>query len=199
MRARDVSGVAMFVALAVACGYALMAIPNVELITLSVFLGGVFLGPSRGALVGLLSMGLYSGFHPLGAAPLPLLAAQVGTMAVVGAVGGWEAPLLRRCLGGSRGKPALVGGGLLVASGVVLTAVYDTATTVAMAALMAGPGFSTGREGSAGPTGGFWVLLVAGSVFSAVHLVSNALAFGLIGAPAVRALVHWSRRESPDG
>ena len=57
---------AIFCAMAIAMGYSLMMIPNIELITVIIFLSGVTLNLWWGALVGLVAMGIYSGLNPLG-------------------------------------------------------------------------------------------------------------------------------------
>ena len=78
----------MFTALGVTLGYALMSVPNVELVTATVFIAGAVLGASGGALVGAAAEGIFSLFHPLGAPSPPLWIAQVLSMTVTGAAGG---------------------------------------------------------------------------------------------------------------
>jgi len=183
--ARSMAEVAGFAALAVACGFALHAVPNVELITLTAFSSGVFLGVGRGALVGALSMLLFSTVNPLGPAALPILGAQVGAMAAAGVLGGLEGPWLSRRLG-DLGRRSVVGLAALGVTGVVLTLFYDFSTNAAMAVLLADSHAA------------FWTLVLSGVAFSALHVVSNALVFTVMGGAAVRALVHW-RRVGPGG
>jgi hypothetical protein len=78
----------MFTALGVTMGYALMSVPNVELVTATVFIAGVVSGAGGGAFVGAAAEGIFSLFHPLGAPSPPLWIAQVLSMAVTGAAGG---------------------------------------------------------------------------------------------------------------
>jgi len=78
----------MFTALGVTLGYALMSIPNVELVTATVFIAGVVSGVRGGAFVGAVTEGIFSLFHPLGAPSPPLWIAQVLSMAIAGAAGG---------------------------------------------------------------------------------------------------------------
>lgn len=79
----------MFVALGVALGFALNRIPNVELVTSTIFLSGYLLGISKGLAVGVVTEVLYSVLNPYGAAAPPLLAAQVISMGITGLAGGW--------------------------------------------------------------------------------------------------------------
>jgi len=193
VRARDVTEIALFVALAVACGFALVAVPNVELITLTVFSSGVFLGARRGALAGVLAMFLFTTFNVYGPAPFPIALAQVGTMGFVGAVGGWERAWLYSSIPSASRRRSMAGFVLLAGSGVFLTALYDLATTVSYAAFMVGADLGA-RSGSGEESNrGFWALVVAGSAFSLVHVVTNALIFCGVGGSVIRALAHWKR------
>ncbi len=57
---------AIFAATAAGLGFALVFVPNVELITIVIFLSGLTLGPMWGGLVGITSEAVYSGMNPLG-------------------------------------------------------------------------------------------------------------------------------------
>jgi hypothetical protein len=65
-----------------------MSIPNVELVTATVFIAGAVSGIKGGAFVGAATEGLFSFLNPLGAPSPPLWIAQVAAMAFTGAVGG---------------------------------------------------------------------------------------------------------------
>ena len=179
---------AIFVALAAALGFLLLSVPNVELVTFTIFASGVVLGRWRGALVGVLAMAIYSGANPYGSGlGVPtMLAAQLAASAFTGLVGGITAPLWRgdareapgrggrldpaaggRVGGGRRALP-LVAGGL----GFVLTAVYQAAVIVGLAVMS--PEFRTGAL----------AVLLSNAFFSGVHLVSNTIVFAVL-APAV--------------
>ena len=179
---------AIFVALAAALGFLLLSVPNVELVTFTIFASGVVLGRWRGALVGVLAMAIYSGANPYGSGlGVPtMLAAQLAASAFTGLVGGITAPLWRgtareapgrggrldasvggRVGGGRRALP-LVAGGL----GFVLTAVYQAAVIVGLAVMS--PEFRTGAL----------AVLLSNAFFSSVHLVSNTIVFAVL-APAV--------------
>lgn len=84
-----ITRMAIWIALGVALGYALLEIPNVELVTATVFIGGYTLGKSRGMIIGLCTEALFSLFHPYGPSPFPLFIAQVLSMAFTGFLGGW--------------------------------------------------------------------------------------------------------------
>jgi hypothetical protein len=160
---RDLAISATFVALAVALGFALVHVPNVELVTLVVFASGYLLGVRRGLIVGLCSMGLFTTFNPLGVPVLPVALAQVSCMGICGWIGGAS----RRWLDSGTLLAKLV---LL---GLVSTLLYDLGTNTAMAI-------------SFGLTSKLISVLMAGLAFSFLHLVSNTVIFALAGPFLVR-------------
>ncbi|MCD6379025.1 ECF transporter S component, partial [bacterium] len=144
---------ALFTSLAVVLGYILAAVPNVELMTLTVFLSGVFAGPRYGAVTGILSITLYSFFNPFGISLPPLLAAQITGFLVVGVVGG----LLRARVFRGGGTAVII----IAVAGFITTLLYDILTTVASAYVaLGGDGFSDGIIG----------FFSAGSVFIIIHV-----------------------------
>lgn len=155
---RDLALCAIFVALAVALGFALVHVPNVELITLVIFSSGYLLGGRRGFLIGLLSMVLFTTFNPMGLPVAPVALAQVGGMAVIGLSGGVARGWLAR--GPLWAKLALWG--------LAGTFFYDMITNVAMAI-------------SFGLTSKLFTVLIAGLIFSILHMVSNLLIFAVAG------------------
>ncbi len=68
--------VGVLVAVTVVMGWLTVYIPNVELVTASVFLAGYWCGPWWGMLVGIMGEGLYSLTNPYGMPLPPLLIAQ---------------------------------------------------------------------------------------------------------------------------
>jgi uncharacterized membrane protein len=151
---------AILIALNVAVGLLLVAVPNVEGISAISFFAGVILGAPRGALVGALSMLLFSLLNPLGPAPFPVFLAQVGGMAVIGSAGAlWNRTALSP---GRAGVLAAVWGG-------VLTFAYDIITNYGIAVTM-------GRWNAPLP------VIASGIPFSIMHLVSNILIFAGIGS-----------------
>ena len=179
---------AIFVALAAALGFLLLSVPNVELVTFTVFASGVALGRWRGALVGALAMAIYSGANPFGSGlGVPtMFAAQIAGSALAGFAGGVTAPLWRGRTAGfasaasfefepravfrlarGRGMPVLAG-----TIGFVLTAVYQAGVIVGLAVMS--PEFRTGAL----------AVLVSNAFFSSVHLLSNTIVFVVL-APTV--------------
>ncbi len=185
----ETAATAIFVALAAALGFLLLSVPNVELVTFTVFASGVVLGRWRGALVGALAMAIYSGFNPYGSGlGIPtMFAAQLAASAFAGLMGGITAPLWRgraaekapspgerfdapstgRAVDRRRGLPLVAGG-----MGLALTAVYQTAVIVGLAVMS--PEFRTGAL----------AVLLSNALFSSVHLVSNTIVFAVL-APTV--------------
>ena len=141
--------------LAVALGYLLTAIPNVELMTLTVFVSGALLGARGGMLVGVVSMLIYSIANPMGAAIPLVTVSQVAGLGIVGAAGA-AAPSIRRVWKGRAVRNIIFAG-----TGLLLTIAYDFLTNLAL-------GLSMGTV---------VVVLATGLLFSVVHVVSNALIF----------------------
>ncbi len=141
--------------LAVALGFLLMAVPNVELITLVVFVSGSILGARGGALVGVVTMLIYSIANPMGAAIPLVTVSQAAGQGIVGALGA-TAPAVRRV-----SSRRVVRNAVFAAAGVVVTLQYDLLTNLAL-------GVSVGSV---------LPVLLAGLVFSLVHFVSNAMIF----------------------
>lgn len=164
------STTAILIAVSVAVGFLLAPVPNVEGMSAVSFFSGCLIGWTGGLLVGSLSMLLFSMLNPLGPAPFPVLVAQVLSMGVVGACGRlWQ----RWAVGWSR--PEVAG----VVMGGLLTLAYDVVTNYGVAVSM-------GRWKSP------LVVIAAGMPFAVIHITSNALIFGSVGAVAVRK--GWLRR-----
>jgi hypothetical protein len=158
----------MFTALGVTLGYALMLIPNVELVTATVFIAGVVSGAWGGAFVGAATEGIFSLFHPLGAPSPPLWIAQVISMAVAGAAGGLffgsTFPL-------SQSKRVKIG-----IAGFLCTLNFAVLTTIAFALTVS---FSMKQ---------ILASLVFGIGFYIVHLISNTVIFFTIVPAVLRIL-----------
>lgn len=171
-KTRRVLLASLMVALAVSLGYAMAGVPNVELITTTVFVSGYLLGPRLGAAVGAAAMSLHSAFNPLGAALPPLFIAQVTAFAFTGWVGGVLGP-------GLAGSPHRRAGRLLAAlAGLLLTALYHLLTSVG--AFLA---FAADRSPVA-----FVKYFVVGMPFMVLHLVFNTGIFLVVVVPVLRVL-----------
>jgi len=151
---------AVLVALGVTLGLLFVAVPNVEGISAVSFFSGAILAAGGGALVGAVSMGLFSILNPLGPAAFPVFLAQVLGMAIMGCSGALWVKQVR-----SPGRAALLAG----IFGGVLTFLYDVLTNYGFAVTM-------GRWGDPLP------FIAAGIPLSAMHIVSNVLIFAGVGA-----------------
>jgi len=163
---------ALFVAVAVSLNYLLIYIPNVKLFNFVIFTSGYLLGVWEGAVVGMMAMFIYTTFNPYNLGmfpPLPLVAAQVFSMAAIGAVGGLVFKL--RLLNFSKVSAYL----LMASLAIVFTLFYDLLTTLSSAYLF----------GKLVPT------LIAGIPFTAISLVSNTIAFVVLMPllPRLRAML----------
>lgn len=78
----------LFTALGIVMGHTFIHIPNVELVTATIFIAGFLLGIKSGLVVGLITESIYSLFNPYGAAAPPLFIAQVVSMGLAGILGG---------------------------------------------------------------------------------------------------------------
>jgi len=159
MTLREIILMAIFIALAIAGGLVLAPLPNIELVTVTIFLGGLMLGVVRGPVIGAIAEFLYSFFNPYGAAAPPLLIAQVISMALAGAAGG----VLRFLLNDRQPASWLLG---LIGFG--LTFIFDLLTTVSFT-LFTGAGVP-----------GFIAAVVFGIYFYIAHQISNTLIFALL-------------------
>jgi hypothetical protein len=169
LRIRDLILMAIFIALAVAGGLVMAQIPNVELVSVTIFLSGMLLGIGRGIVVGAVAEFLYSSFNPYGVAAPPLLIAQVISMMLIGAAGG-----VIKNLYGSRVPPVW----LLGLAGFLLTFIFDLLTTLSFTVVV-GSGLA-----------GFLTAVAFGLYFYLAHEASNALAFGLMLPLLLRQLRH---------
>ncbi len=157
---------ATFIAIGVAVGYALIFLPNVELVTLLIFLGGYNLGWKSGAFIGFTTEFIYSNFNLFGPAPVHILAAQLLGMLLAGIAGA----IVREFV--TPDSPGRAARFFFALTAVIITAVFDFLTTLADVLIIEpGPGFLVAR-------------LVAGLPFFVLHIASNGLIFFFL-APAL--------------
>lgn len=122
---------AMMTALAVTLGYLFLSVPNVELLTATVFISGYILGPVTGAVVGAVAELIYSGLNPMGM-PMPnLLLAQILGMAFAGLAGGFLRA--RNWFENSVVKKTIV----FALAGFLVTLIFDVLTTLSFSIVMA--------------------------------------------------------------
>lgn len=166
---------AMLTALTVALGYALAAVPNIELMTITVFISGYLLGARLGTVVGAVSMAVHSLFNPMGAALPPLMAAQTGAFIIVACAGACFAPVLRSLR--YRGIEIVFAG----LTGFLVTLVYDLATSIAAYFVAIDPGSSLR----------LWQFVTGGVLFMGMHMVWNTGLFMVVLPPALRILAGY--------
>ncbi len=158
----------IFSALAIGAGYALLLVPNVELVTAIVFCAGVWLGIGWGLLVGGVAELIFSVMHPFGSglAVPPLLLTQVTAMSLAGFTGGLLRPFLQNWKNSFSGKLSLA----LI--GFILTFIYDSLTTLSFPV---SAGFDWPQTVA---------IYLSGLGFTILHQVSNAIVFA-VGVPQI--------------
>lgn len=162
---RSLALTGLFIALAAGLGFGTAVVPNVELLTITVFLGGAAVGPLQGLIIGVGAELLFSGLNPIGPAlPLVFVAQLVGVGAC-GLAGGLAGPRLADL-------PRLRRASLLGVTGLSLTLFFDALTNLALG-IHLGPVLAT---------------LAGGLAFAVLHIVSNAIVFAVIGPGGLRVL-----------
>jgi len=151
MTYRKLAYSAVLVALGVGLGYVLAWFPNVELVSFTAVLSGAVLGTVWGVIDGAFIFLIFSMLSPFGMAPVPLLAAQGLSGAMLGLTGGF--------FGKKINKPVYA---LLL--GIGGTLMYDILTNAAGYF-----NFPTGQT--------FFVYLIGGVSFSVIHIFANGLLF----------------------
>jgi outer membrane cobalamin receptor len=149
-----------FIALGVTLGYALLSVPNVELVTATVFLGGYVLGIRLGMLGGLITEAIYGLMNPQGIAAPPLLAGMVLAMGITGLLGG--------VFGKSAALEERTNPVILAAAGFICTLNF---------ALLTSLGYFISVQI---PIQKMDVGLIAGLPFYFIHLLSNTLIFLIV-------------------
>ena len=159
----------MLTAVAVVGGYLLIAVPNVELLTLTIAFAGLLLGPASGLLVGIATGAIFGTLNVMGLPYPPVWIAQLTGYAFTGFLFGQFRS------GFTAGQPVAVAVKCAV-GGFGVTLFFDALTNIAFPV-------STG----VGPSQ-WWPYLVAGIPFAITHLVSNTLLFALLLPVAWRRL-----------
>jgi hypothetical protein len=176
MRATRITLLAcLLTALVYAAGEALAGIPNVEVITLLIFIAGFLLGPWWGAVVGGAGMGAHSLFNALGTVAPPVWIAQVVCYAFIGLCGAWLGPRIAALA--TRTSQSLAS----AAAGIVLVLGYQLVVNVASFAAFAAhvP---------------LWTYVWGGLVFAAIQVVWNAALF-FVALPPTLKVLGKARRE----
>ncbi|NQV29584.1 MAG: hypothetical protein HQ508_01735 [Candidatus Marinimicrobia bacterium] len=147
-------------------------IPNIELVLLSAFLGGIALGPKRGFLVAALGEALFSALNPIGSGlGFPILYIfQIVSVGLCGLAGGLSLKFIH-----SSWKPIQTS----VYMGVIalfLTLFFDLSTALSFP-------ISSGMT-----EGALLGVLAAGSFFFILHMASNIILFALFGPSLIRLI-----------
>ena len=162
--------ISSFSALAVALGLAFLAVPNFELVTITFFLAGYFLGVRDGVISAILGEFVYSLLNPLGTAAPPLLITQILAMAIIAFCGSVAAKSSFKHSDNQNKKTkfqityAIYFG----AFGFILTLLFDLLTTVSFL-LFSGLSFTK-----------FIASLIYGMYFYLVHIGMNTLIFAIL-------------------
>lgn len=160
---KNIANITVFTALAVSLGYLLSFIPNLELITSTIFLCGILCGLKAGAITGLLSFSIFGFLNPYGPSPLPLLISQI--------IGGVTAGIM----GGIFGKIKFQKAYIMVLFGIFVTFFYDMITTFSGYFF-----FPTGKT--------FLAYLGVGMPFVLWHIWTQSLVYGLVLPPVIEHL-----------
>jgi energy-coupling factor transport system substrate-specific component len=166
---KKISLVAAFIALGVTLGYAFITIPNVEMVTATIFIAGYMLGVKEGMMIGLLTEFIYSLFNPYGAAAPPLLAAQVIAMGFTGFLGGFYG---NRGLQSSKQRYLLFG-----LAGLLSTLVFAILTTLSFISFT---GLSLKK---------ILASLIYGLGFYVTHMISNTIIFIVVVPVLIQMLL----------
>ena len=171
--------ISTFSALAVVLGYALVYVPNIELFTLTIFIGGFILGKRDGVIIGLISSLIFVFFNPYGASPLPLFIYQIIHYCLIGLLGGIISNYLLK-KEDFKPKEDLYSFRLMAFLGLIgaiITFIYDIISTLVGALI-----FSFSLEF-------FIVSYIYGIPFTTVHLIGNTLEFIFI-LPGLISLIY---------
>ena len=164
MEVNNLVRAAIFSALAIGLGFSLLMVPNIELITVIIFISGITLGAKWGIIVGGTAEFIFSIFNPFGSGLVfpPLLMSQVIAMVIVGFMGG---VLHRIFFIKDYSKKHVI---LLVIIGFLLTFIFDSLTTLAYPISM---GFDFPQT---------FGIYLSGLGFTFLHQISNAVIFPII-------------------
>ncbi len=171
----EVSIIAILSATSISIAFVRSWAPNIEVTSLITFISGFVFGSRIGSLVGGFTEAVSSMFNPLGPAPPPIFAAQIGCMMLIGAVGGVIARFSDKSELGGLNKSLMMG-----AAGLYLTIIYDLVTNFGFA-LSFGSSYETA--------------LIVGSYFMAIHVFTNTLFFGTVGPVLSRYMLKTVRTE----
>ena len=163
--------IGLYSALCVVIGFLFVPLPNIELITLFVFLGGYLYGVSNGLIIGVFSEFIYSAFNPWGSglAFPPMLIGQVISYGIIGMAGGIASRAFNSSVITAKRMYlfGFCGGFLTLMFAIILAFLTGTAS-----------GFSLRHMA---------VLFAAGIPWKAWHIASNSILFATLLPILIRA------------
>jgi energy-coupling factor transport system substrate-specific component len=163
--ARKIALIGILIALAIALKLPILSIPNVEFLTFVIFSSGFLLGSFGGLLAGVISMSIYTTLiSPYGLPPLPIAFAQIFSMALIGLAGGMVSVFIKTAAERDPHTNPLLFAAVLGFFGLVLTAIYDLLTNLAVAFVM----------------GQFLPVMFAAIPFALIHIASNLAIFAIL-------------------
>lgn len=167
----SVARIAIFSAMALGANAPFLVIPNIEVLSLCIFLSGLYLGFKNGTAVAVVAGLIHIFFNPGGPQPVIIIGIVQIAGFILFAMGG---SVLRRSILNNDNilKNVLI----LAAAGFALTFWYDLTTNIVFAFIF----------------GPFWAALIGGLIFGITHIISNALLFGAFGTVARKI---WRRIE----
>jgi len=169
---RDISVICILTALCIASNYALIGLPNVNIMDITVFASGYVFGSLVGTIVGALSWVIYGFINPFGF-NLPIWLATILGESLFGLVGG----LVRTIRKNNPGNDVLKFNCEMALWGFTLTIAYDLFTNIVFA-------FSFGASLTYAFVSG-WILP---PWFGIVHEASNTVLFFLAFYPLLKAI-----------
>lgn len=170
--ARKLALIGVLIALAIALKLPILSIPNIEFLTFVIFSSGFLLGSIGGLLVGVISMSIYTTLiSPYGLPPLPIALAQIFSMALVGLAGGVVSVFIKTAAGRDPRSNTLLFAAVVGFFGLILTAIYDLLTNLAVAFVM----------------GQFLPVMFAAIPFTLIHIASNLAIFAVL-SPVLQKL-----------
>ncbi len=172
-RVRDICLITVLTAVCVGSNYALMVLPNINIMDLVIFVTGFIFGSSIGGMTGILSWAVYGVLNPLGFSAPILIATMIGE-SIYGIVGGLVGRISNRKLKNRFDIKFNLEMGLL---GLILTIIYDLLTNFVFAVIFRVPIVAAIVSGWLIPP---W--------FGLMHEGSNLLFFFVAVHPLIRAI-----------
>jgi len=173
MNSHKLAIITVLVAFSISTNYAMISLSNVKLMDLIVFIGGFCFGPLVGMSIGVISWAVYGTLNPLGFS-LPIWLSTMFSEAIYGVAGAAIRKGINQEEFSEFGKERVNAGIFFGILGMLLTFAYDIITNIVF-------GYVSGWN--------ILFALIVGLVpFGLVHMLSNALFFGIGCVPAIKAI-----------